>query len=456
MKVHFIAVGGAVMHNLAITLHKKGYHVTGSDDEIYEPARSVLASCGLLPPSPGWHPDRITSDTDTVILGMHAKPGNPELLKARELGLRIMSFPEYIYDQTRSKKRIVVAGSHGKTTITGMIMHVFRKSGMKFDYMVGSRIAGFETMVSLSDDSEYAVLEGDEYLTSALDSRPKFHLYMPDIAILNGIAWDHMNVFPTFENYTEQFRIFAGMVSEGGTLIYYEDDPEIRKIALDTSGNVKKIPYKVHGYFQNRQGFFGATHNRVVPLKIFGEHNMQNLSAAKEACITAGITEDDFYKAVSGFEGAAGRLNRIYENENGTAFSDFAHSPSKVKATIDAVAERYPCNNIIACLELHTYSSLNSHFLPLYRGTLGKASSAFIYFNPHSFEIKKLEPLSEKMVAEAFGGKNLRVYSDSAEMFRAVKSVNVKSPVFLFMSSGDFDGCNLTELSEALLSDKNT
>ncbi len=454
MRVHFIAVGGAVMHNLAVALHKKGYHVTGSDDEIFEPARSVLASYGLLPPSQGWHPERITSETDSVILGMHARADNPELRKALELGLKIMSFPEYIYDQTKNKKRIVVAGSHGKTTITGMIMHVFRKTGMKFDYMMGSRISGFDTMVSLSDDSVVAVLEGDEYLTSALDKRPKFHIYMPDTAILNGIAWDHMNVFPEYGNYVEQFRIFAGMISDGGTLIYFEDDPEVKRIALSAGSNIKKTPYRVHGYFQNRSGFFGATHNRVIPLKIFGEHNMQNLSAAKEACVASGISEDDFYDAISDFEGAYGRLRKIFENENGTAFSDFAHSPSKVKATVEAVAERYPCSSIIACLELHTYSSLNSAFLPLYRGTLAKAAAAYICFNPHSFEIKKLEPLSEEAVAEAFGGKDIKVFSNPEAMFMSMKSLNPESPVYLFMSSGDFDGSNLKEISEELLGDK--
>jgi UDP-N-acetylmuramate: L-alanyl-gamma-D-glutamyl-meso-diaminopimelate ligase len=287
MRVHFIAVGGAVMHNLAIALHIKGYTVSGSDDEIFEPSRSNLAGYGLLPDKTGWDPGRISREIDTVILGMHAKEDNPELLRARELGIKIMSFPEYLYEQTKNKKRIVVAGSHGKTTTTAMIMHVLRFLGIKFDFMVGSSVEGYETMVGLSDESEIAVFEGDEYLTSPIDRRPKFHLYKPDIAILNGIAWDHMNVFRTFENYVDQFRIFIEKITEGGCLIYFDDDPVVRSLALASERNIRKIPYKVHGYFQNKTGFYAATHNRVVPLMIFGEHNMQNLSAAREACLAA-------------------------------------------------------------------------------------------------------------------------------------------------------------------------
>jgi UDP-N-acetylmuramate: L-alanyl-gamma-D-glutamyl-meso-diaminopimelate ligase len=451
MKIHFIAIGGAVMHNLAIALHQKGYQVTGSDDEIFEPARSHLISNGLLPEKYGWYPEKITQDIDTVILGMHAKADNPELLKAIESGIKIMSFPEFLYDQTKNKKRIVVAGSHGKTTTTAMIMHVMKTLRVKFDFMVGSSISGYETMVSLSDDSKYAVLEGDEYLTSPIDRRPKFHLYMPDIAVLNGIAWDHINVFPTFENYIEQFRIFVDKITAGGSLVYYADDPEVKKISDTAKGNIRKIPYRIHGHFQNKTGFYAATCSRTVPLKVFGEHNMQNLSAAKEACLTAGITEDDFYDAIQSFEGTSGRLQKLKENENGVFFCDFAHSPSKVMATVGAVAVRYPGKNIIACFELHTYSSLNKDFLPFYKGTLEKATYAFVYFNPHQFEMKKLAPLSKDAVKEAFSGQNLMVYNNSAEMFDYIKSRHYPNPVYLFMSSGDFDGCDLKQLSEELL-----
>jgi len=440
------------MHNLAIALQKKGYSVSGSDDEIFEPSRSHLALNGLLPEKYGWYPGKITSDIDIVILGMHARSDNPELLKAAESGIKIMSFPEFLYEQTRNKKRIVVAGSHGKTTTTAMIMHVFKTLGVKFDFMVGSSITGYETMVSLSDDSGIAVLEGDEYLTSPVDRRPKFHLYMPDIAVLNGIAWDHMNVFPTFENYVEQFRIFVDKIEEGGSLIYYADDTEVKKIAESVTRNIKKIPYRIHGHFRNKTGFYAATCSRTVPLKIFGEHNMQNLSAAKEACLAAGISEDDFYKTIQSFEGTSGRLQKLKENEKGIFFYDFAHSPSKVSATVEAVSARYPDREIIACFELHTYSSLNKDFLPFYKGTLEKATYAFVYFNPLQFELKKLTPLSKDYVKDAFSGKNLEVYDNSEKMFARIKSMNISLPVYLFMSSGDFNGCDMKSLSEELLS----
>ena len=439
------------MHNLAIALHKKGYYVTGSDDEIFEPSRSRLSECGLLPEKTGWYPEKLSPGIDTVILGMHAGNDNPELIRAKELGLKIMSFPEYLYEQTKDKKRIVVAGSHGKTTTTAIIMHVFRCTGIKFDYMVGSLIDGYDTMVGLSEDSMFAVMEGDEYLTSALDHRPKFHLYKPDIAIINGIAWDHANVFPTFENYVEQFRIFADKISDDGSLIYYSDDPVVKEVALDAKNTINKIPYKVHGYFQNRTGFYAATHDRVVPMKIFGEHNMQNLSAAKAACLAAGISEDDFYNSVKSFEGTSKRLQKIFENENGVAYLDFAHSPSKVKATVEAVAARYPGKNIIACLELHTYSSLNVTFLPLYRGTLEKASSPFVYYNPHAVQLKKLPSLSVTDVTNAFDSTGLKVFDNSSQMFSFIQKQNFKNPVYLFMSSGDFDGCDLISLSQELL-----
>jgi UDP-N-acetylmuramate: L-alanyl-gamma-D-glutamyl-meso-diaminopimelate ligase len=448
MRAHFIAIGGAVMHNLAIALQNKGYTVTGSDDEIFEPSASRLKMHGLLPEKWGWDPEIITGDIDTIILGMHAKPDNPELLKARELGIEIMSFPEFLYKQTKNKKRIVIAGSHGKTTTTAMIMHVLRVVGIKFDYMVGSQIDGFETMVGLSDEAQIAVFEGDEYLTSALDKRPKFHLYMPDIAVLNGIAWDHMNVFPTFENYTEQFKIFTEKISPGGSLFYFDGDPEVKRIALAAGDNIRKKPYKVHGYFQNKTGFYAATHNRVIPLKIFGEHNMQNLSAAREVCFEIGISEDDFYDAIKSFEGTSRRLQKLNENEKGVIFLDFAHSPSKVKATVDAIVSRYPSREIIVFLELHTYSSLSSEFLPLYENTLANATTAFIYFNPHAIELKKLKNLSKEAVRKAFGGKNISVYDDSKQMFSYVKSQNYSCPVYLFMSSGDFDGFNFNSLIE--------
>lgn len=451
MRIHLIAIGGAVMHNLAIALKLKGYEVSGSDDEIFEPSRSRLASYKLLPMKEGWDPDLITPEIDVIILGMHAAKDNPELVKAEKLGLKIMSFPEYIYEQTKNKKRIVVAGSHGKTTTTAIIMHVFKSLGINFDYMVGSNIDNYESMVGLSDKSEIAVLEGDEYLTSALDRRPKFHLYKPDIAILNGIAWDHINVFPTFENYVEQFRIFIDCIEEGGTLIYYEGDDEVKKLALGSRKKMKKIPYKIHGFFQNKTGFYATTLKHVIPLKIFGEHNMQNLSAAKEACLEAGINEDDFYKAVQSFEGTTKRLQKLIENQNGVAYLDFAHSPSKVKATVEAVSARYPGKPIISCLELHTYSSLNINFLPHYSGTLDKATYPYVYFNPHVFKVKNMPSITANEVKVAFGNRKLSVFDNSSEMFSFIQKQSYRDCVFLFMSSGNFDGFNLLKLAEKLI-----
>jgi UDP-N-acetylmuramate: L-alanyl-gamma-D-glutamyl-meso-diaminopimelate ligase len=453
-RVHFIAIGGAVMHNLAIALHKKGYTVTGSDDEIFEPSKARLASYGLLPLSMGWDPERITDKLDSIILGMHAKADNPELLKARELGIKIMSFPEYLFEETKNKRRIVIAGSHGKTTTTAMIMHVLKYSGISFDYMVGSSIDGFETMVGLSEDSEIAVFEGDEYLTSPLDRRPKFHLYKPDVAVITGIAWDHMNVFPTFENYVDQFRIFVSTITNNGSLIFFGEDKEAAGLASEARDDIRKIPYKTHGYFQNKTGFYAATHNRVVPLKIFGEHNLQNLSAAREACFQAGVTEDQFYQAIQTFEGTSRRLQKINETDNGIVYLDFAHAPSKVKATINAVAERYPLREIVACLELHTYSSLNSDFLPQYSGTMAKATYPFVYFNPHAVAMKKLALLSKEHISEFFGSEKVEVFDNSSEMFEKIRKLNVKDPVYLLMSSGDFDGTDLKELAYALLSNK--
>ncbi len=306
----------------------------------------------------------------------------------------------------------------------------------------------YETMVGLSDEASIAVLEGDEYLTSPIDRRPKFHLYMPDIAILNGIAWDHMNVFPTFENYIGQFKILIEKISPGGSLIYYEGDSEVKRIALDANNNIKKVPYKVHGYFQNKTGFYAATHNRVVPLKFFGEHNMQNMSAAKEACLAVGVNEDDFYSAIKEFNGTAKRLQKLKENDNGIVYLDFAHAPSKVKASLEAVAARYTGRDIIACLELHTYSSLNKEFLPLYKGTLAASKAAFVYFNPHAIQLKNLETISIETVNKAFAGDNIKVYDNSDEMFSFIKTKHYSSPVYLCMSSGDFNGFDLTLLVE--------
>ncbi len=440
------------MHNLAIALHKKGYKVSGSDDEMFEPSRSRLDKYGLLPERMGWDQSQINDSIDTVILGMHARDDNPELLRARELGLTIKSFPEFLYEQTRHKKRIVVGGSHGKTSITSMIMHVFASCNIKFDYMVGSIIEGFETMVGLSDESEIAVFEGDEYLTSALDLRPKFHLYKPDIAIISGIEWDHINVFPEYENYVDQFRIFCELIMPDGLLIYYDGDKEVEKIALNARKDIRLQPYTAHSYSKNSDGFMLLTSGSEIPLRIFGEHNMQNISAAKEACLSVGVSEDQFYKSIAEFGGSAKRLQLIKSNSNRALYLDFAHAPSKVRATVAAVAQRFPDYLKVCCLELHTFSSLNRKFLDHYRDTLRNSDIGFVYFNPHAIEMKRLEQLSKNDIATMFGEGVTRVFDSSEQLFEELEKINGDRIVYLFMSSGNFNGTNFPELADHLIS----
>jgi len=439
------------MHNLAIALHKKGYFVSGSDDEIFDPARANLSKYGLLPEKMGWDASRISGEIDFIILGMHARENNPELIKAKKLRLVIKSFPEFLYEQTKDKTRIVVGGSHGKTTITSMIMHVFKACNIEFDYMVGSSIDGFETMVSLSGSSEIAVFEGDEYLTSTLDRRPKFHLYNPDIAIISGIAWDHINVFPDYDGYVNQFRIFTEKISEGGTLIYYEDDPEVSEIAEKARPDIIRVPYSVHRYKPEPDGFIAVTDTRSYPLYVFGEHNMQNISAAKEAVLATGISESDFYNAIKDFKGSARRLQLIRENKTSAIYLDFAHAPSKVKATVDAVSARYPSHKLIVCYELHTFSSLSETFLDQYRDTLKKADAAYIYFNPHAIKLKNLQTLNKDMVRKSFGKGNLIVLDDSEAITRELKKWESGKNIFLLMSSGDFNGTDINQLAGLLV-----
>lgn len=459
MKVHFIAIGGSAMHNLAMALHLKGYAVTGSDDEIFDPARTRLARYGLLPADEGWHPERITPDLDAVILGMHARSDNPELLRAKELGLKIYSYPEYLYEQGKGKKRVVIGGSHGKTTVTAMILHVLQEVGMECDYMVGAQLAGYDVMVRLSESAPVMVLEGDEYLTSPIDRRPKFHLYKPDIAVINGIAWDHINVFPTFENYVEQFRIFAGSIGPGGVLAYFAGDPEVRKIGEDLAvsrPDVKRIPYDVPDYDVREEGPVLRFGGREYAMKVFGRHNMQNVDAAWSVCRCLGVDDTDFLRAISGFSGASRRLEKIGENkaEEVTVFKDFAHSPSKLRATISAVKEQYPDRKLVACMELHTFSSLSKVFFSHYRGCMEKADTAMVYFNPKAVEHKRLDPVSAEMIAAAFGQPGLKVYSDSAEIVRDIEGMDWKKTNLLWMTSGNFDGVDEKVLAERVCGER--
>ncbi|MDX9883995.1 MAG: Mur ligase family protein [Prolixibacteraceae bacterium] len=451
MRIHFIAIGGSAMHNLAIALHKKGYQVTGSDDEIFEPSRSRLAQHGLLPETTGWHPGHISAELDALILGMHARDDNPELLKARELGLKIYSYPEYLYEQTKDKKRVVIGGSHGKTTITSMVMHVLRESKVQFDYMVGAQVEGFDTMVSLSHEAQIAVFEGDEYLSSPIDRRPKFHLYHPHIALLSGIAWDHINVFPTFENYVEQFRIFTEMIEAGGSLVYYEADENIRKIAEQLSPEIKKLPYREHPASIEKGATCLLTENRKTEIPVFGDHNLQNISGAKLVCNELGISDEQFYSAIGSFKGAARRLQVLAENEGCTVFYDFAHSPSKLKATTEAVKKQFSGRELVACMELHTFSSLQKEFLPQYKGCMNAADQAFVFFNPETIAHKKLEPITKEQVLKAFGNPGLQVFTDAAELFSLLKNCSWQNKNLLIMTSGNFSGMDIKGFVEEIL-----
>jgi len=454
-RVHFIAIGGAAMHNLAIAISKKNnFQVTGSDDEIFEPSYSRLKEHGLLPDKMGWFPDRIDKGLNAVILGMHATEDNPELIRARELGLKIYSFPEYLYQQTRSKTRIVVGGSHGKTTTTAMILFVLKQLKIDADYMVGAQIEGFDNMVRLSYESRIAVFEGDEYLTSPIDRRPKFHLYKPHIAVLTGIAWDHINVFPTFENYVEQFRKFVDLMEVQGRLIYFDGDENLNEIAAHLRRDIVPFAYNTPKHEVRNGVTYLITKYGDVPLKIFGEHNLQNMDAARLACRQIGVTDEQFYSVISEFPGASNRLQKIAETATSVAFKDFAHSPSKLKATVKAVKHQYPDRKLVACMELHTFSSLTEDFLPQYADSMAEADVAFVYYNPEVIHHKRLKEINPEQVKNAFGGTNLTVYTDSEALQTKLRELNYDNSALLLMTSGNFSGVNLIEFAQELLSRK--
>ncbi|MDB4088655.1 Mur ligase family protein [Flavobacteriales bacterium] len=449
--IHFIAIGGSAMHNLAIALHLSGNNITGSDDEIFEPSKGRLDKYGLLPDKMGWDDARISADIDIIILGMHARENNPELLKAQELGIQIFSYPEYIYEATKDKTRVVIGGSHGKTTITSMILHVLNYHKIENDYMVGAQLEGFEVMVKLTDSAKIAVLEGDEYLSSPIDRRPKFHLYNPNIALLTGIAWDHINVFPTFENYCEQFEIFVNKIEENGSLIYFTGDNEIEKIVSKSDRKLDFEPYSTPNYSIDNGVTTITTAEGNYPLEIFGEHNLQNLNGARLVCEKIGVSSKEFYQAIQSFSGASKRLETVAKNEFTHILKDFAHSPSKLEATTKAVKTQYPERELIACIELHTFSSLNQEFLSQYKNTMLSADKAFVYFSPKAIEHKKLAMLSENNVKNAFFSENVTVFTDSDELMKTVKAINYNNKNLLLMSSGNFDGVDFEELGNELL-----
>ncbi|MDC9722829.1 MAG: Mur ligase family protein [Urechidicola sp.] len=446
MNIHFIAIGGSAMHNLAIALHKKGDIITGSDDAIFEPSKSRLDRYGLLPSAMGWFSEKITSKLDAVILGMHAKADNPELLKAQELGIEIFSYPEFLYEQSKLKTRVVIGGSHGKTTITSMILHVLHYHDMEVDYMVGAQLEGFDTMVHLTKDNELMILEGDEYLSSPIDRRPKFHLYKPNIALISGIAWDHINVFPTFENYVEQFKLFVDSLTNGGIMVYNEEDKEVKKIVEESEAPIKSYAYQTPNYTITNGTTFIDTPNGNLPLEFFGAHNLQNMAGAKWICQHIGVDEEDFYEAIASFKGASKRLEKIAQSDSTVVFKDFAHSPSKVKATTDAVKNQYNERTVLACLELHTYSSLNAEFLQEYVRALDAADVAVVFYSPHAVEIKKLEMVSAQQIKDAFKRDDLIVYTNPKEFEEFLFSQDLKETALLLMSSGNYGGLDFDEV----------
>ncbi len=451
MRVHFIAIGGSAMHNLAIALHLKGFNVTGSDDEIFEPSRSRLEKQGLLPQQMGWQPELISGDLDAIILGMHARPDNPELVKAQEMGLKIYSYPEYLYEQTKDKTRVVIGGSHGKTTTTAMVMHVLKTLNMDFDYMVGAQLDGFDTMVKLTQEAPIAVFEGDEYLSSPIDLTPKFHWYRPHVAMLTGVAWDHMNVFPTWENYVSQFEIFADKMEPDGSLIWFEQDAVLASIAKAKNNSLHVQAYDILPC-ENRNGQCVVKYGTAeYPMQVFGDHNLQNMNGALLVCGQLGIEADDFLNAMMGFKGAAKRLQLLAKNEQSNIYLDFAHSPSKLKATTDAVKQQFPNRKLVAVMELHTFSSLNKEFMPQYAHTMDAPDQAWVYFDPKVIAHKKLPAVSGEEVHRAFGRDDLQVFTSSEALVSLLKQQSLTETNLLIMTSGNLSGVNLHELASELI-----
>ena len=439
MKIHLIAIGGSAMHNMALALHQKGFEVTGSDDAIFSPSKERLAKYNLLPNEMGWFANKITTDLDAIILGMHAREDNPELAKAKELNIPIYSYPEYIYQQSKHKKRVVIGGSHGKTSITAMILHVLQSLNIDCDYMVGAQLEGFDTMVKLTHDAPIIILEGDEYLSSPIDRRPKFHLYQPHIAVLSGIAWDHINVFPNFDMYVDQFRIFKNMVAD--TLIYCSEDEELNKLAKE-GANCQLIPYAtpIHNILN------GITTVNDTELIIFGNHNLQNLNAAKLVCNELGVTDTDFFLQIANFKGASMRLELVKKTASSAVYKDFAHSPSKLKAASSAMKKQFTNRKLVACMELHTFSSLNEEFLKEYKGSMDNPDIAIVYFSLSAIAHKKLEPITKEQVLTAFGRKDLLVFTDTIKLEKYLNDLNWKNQNLLMMSSGTFEGMKLVNL----------
>lgn len=445
-KIHFIAIGGSAMHSLALALHQDGYRISGSDDEIFDPAKSRLSEAGILPPETGWFPEKLDAKPDLVILGMHAKKDNPELLRAQELHIPIYSYPEFLHRAFSEKNRIVIGGSHGKTTITSMIMHIMHFFGKEMDFIVGAQLKGIENPVKISS-APIAIIEGDEYLTSPIDPRPKFHLYKPHIALISGIAWDHINVFPSFENYVEQFAIFIQSIEKDGVLFYNAEDPHVLDlISKNSRTDISCIPYSTPSYIQKEKGAELQLGDKSIRMHIFGRHNFLNAAGAVAICSLLGIPEADCWEALSSFEGAAKRLELLYEKNGRSVYKDFAHAPSKLQSTLKAFLEK--TGKALPCFELHTYSSLNKDFLPQYKHSMNDAEEAVVFFSPHALSLKRLDSLSPTEVAQAFAHPRLHIFTQAEDLKNFILSRRSDYAHVLMMSSGNWDGLNLEELAQ--------
>ena len=453
MKIHFIAIGGAVMHNLAIVLRRKGNEVTGSDDKIIDPAKTNLEKEGILPNRLGFYADNIHEDLDAVILGMHAREDNPELVEAQRLGIKIYSFPEYLYEVSKNKQRVVIAGSHGKTTITSMVMHVLKENDFKFDYLVGAKVKGFDTSVKITEDAPIIVLEGDEYLASPINREPKFMFYKPNVALISGVAWDHINVFPDYDDYVEQFKKFAYSLEPWGFLTWFEDDEELKRIFHSYDAKVRARPYNTHDHVIRGNTTFLKTRFGDIALKVFGEHNLQNISGAKNICNELGVFDEDFYRAIGSFEGAANRMQFVAKNGNTVIYKDFAHSPSKLKATVNAMSRQFKGDMLVAVMELHTFSSLNKDFLEQYAGTMTEADIPVVFFDKETFKHKKMPLLEESFVTDAFKNEHLNIFTDRESLRTFLLNQNWQRKNLLLMSSGNFGGLDIDALAKDILSE---
>ena len=446
MRIHFIAIGGSAMHNLAIALHLKGYLISGSDDNIFEPSKSRLDKYDLLPEKFGWFSSNISSDLDFVILGMHAKPDNPELLEAKSRNIKILSYPEFIFEMSKNKTRVVIGGSHGKTSITAMVLHVLNNNNKKVDFMVGAQLEGFETMVHLSDENDFILLEGDEYLSSPIDRRPKFHLYKPNIALISGISWDHINVFPTKENYIYQFESFLDTIVQGGVLVYNKLDKEVERISLDCEKSIRKLEYSIPEHFIKDGVTYLVTDEGDIPLYIFGDHNLSNLAGAKLVCQLMGVQEEEFYSSIISFKGADKRLETILKMKDRHVFKDFAHSPSKVLATTKALKKQFQDRKLIAVLELHTFSSLNKNFINQYKDTLKSADLAVLFYDPNAVLKKGLIEIDHQKIKNAFNDNDLKVFSKTDQLKKFLLEQSYANSNLLFMSSGNYASLDLNFL----------